>query len=73
MTAEVEQRFASSDLVVADAWMRELGDSSTPAPMPLEDVLVAAADLEGATADLIDPVQEAEIAEAVPAPSPLPG
>jgi diguanylate cyclase (GGDEF)-like protein len=66
VTAEVEQRFASSDLVVADAWMRELGDSSIPAPMPLEDVLVAAADLESATAELIDPVQEALIAEAVP-------
>lgn len=60
VTAEIEAVFAASDVVAVDTWMREFGDSSDSAPIPLGAMLAAVADLDGEMNDLIDPLVEVE-------------
>lgn len=65
VTEDLQALFASSDLIAVDTWMRELGDSSTAAPMSLADMFAAVSELDSAAAALVDPVVEAEIEAAV--------
>jgi diguanylate cyclase (GGDEF)-like protein len=59
-TADVEAVFAASDVIAVDTWMRELGDSSVSAPIPVDAMLSAVADLDAEVSDLIDPLVAAE-------------
>jgi diguanylate cyclase (GGDEF)-like protein len=60
-TAALETLFASSPVIAVDTWMRELADSSTPAPIPLVDVLDVIADLRVEATALIAPLVTTEI------------